>query len=81
LEQVLPEVDVGNLMDKESFAGMGAQTVVVVVVVREGDEVDNLGIETVMLGEGDEEELAEGSAGPEGRVAQLDEDKAVVEVH
>ena len=51
LEQVLPEVDVGNSMDKENFVGMGAQAVVV-AAVKAGDEADNLGIETAMLVKG-----------------------------
>ena len=51
MEQVLPEVDVGNSMDKENFVGMGAQAVVV-AAVKAGDEADNLGIETAMLVKG-----------------------------
>jgi hypothetical protein len=67
-------------MDKESFVGMGAQAVVV-AVVREGDEAGNPGIETVILVQRVEGELAAGSAGPGGRVAQLDEHRVVEEVH
>lgn len=80
LGQVLPEADAGNLMDKESFVGMGAQ-VVVVAVVREGVEADNPGIETALLGKGIGGELAVESAEPVCRVAQLDEHRVVVGVH
>lgn len=80
LEQVLPEVDVGNSMDKGNFVGMGAQTVVV-AAVKEGDEADNLGIETAMLVKGVGGEVVVESVGPGGHVAQLGEHMVVVEVH
>lgn len=80
LEQVLPEADVGNLMDKESFVDMVAQ-MVGVAVVREGVEADKPGIETVMLGKDIGGELAGELAEPVCRVAQLDEYRVVVEVH
>lgn len=80
LEQKLPEVGVDNLMDEESFVGMGA-LMVVVAVVRPGVEADKQGIETVMPGKDVDGELAVKSAEPVDRVAQLDEHRVVVEVH